>query len=377
MQIPFSRPSLGEHEAEAVARAVRENRIGGNGEICRRVEALLAQLTGSPHALLTPSATQAMDVAFYAFGIGPGDEVLMPSFAFVSQANAILARGARPVFCEIDPQTLNMCPIDAAARITPRTRMIMPVHYAGVACDLDAFEDLARRKDLILFEDAAQCIGSRHRGRALGTIGDAGCYSFHETKNVVAGEGGCLFLRDDRLAAAAEIIREKGTNRGAFMRGEIDRYTWVGPGGSYVISDLLAALLEAQLERLEEITRERTRIWNIYHAGLEALEKDGLLVRPFIPSYAEHNAHIYAFRARTRGLRAHLLSGLATRGIRATLHFQPLHTAPYALERLGTPSRLRETDAAAETLVRLPLYRDLSPAQAEAIVENVVELCEE
>lgn len=376
MQIPFSRPSLGPREAEAVARAIREGRIVGNGEICKRVEARLAELTRGPHVLLTPSATQAMDVALYAFGIGPGDEVLMPSFAFVSQANAILARGARPVFCEIDPQTLNMCPVDAEARITPRTRLIMPVHYAGVACDLDAFEDLARRKGLLLFEDAAQCIGSKHRGRALGTIGDAGCYSFHETKNIVAGEGGCLFVRDDRIAAAAEIIREKGTNRCAFMRGEIDRYTWVGPGGSYVISDVLAALLEVQLERLDEITRARTRIWNTYHAGLEDIEKDGMLIRPFIPAYAEHNAHIYAFRARTRGLRAHLLTGLAERGIRATLHFQPLHSAPYALEQLGKPSPLRETDSAAETLVRLPLYADLAPEQAERIVEAVVALCE-
>lgn len=377
MTVPFSRPSLGPLEAEAVAEAVRRGQTVGHGEIGKRVERRLAESVKSPHALLTPNATQAMDVALYAFGIGPGDEVLMPSFAFVSQANAILARGARPVFCEIDPATLNMCPVDAEARIGPRTRMIMPVHYAGVACDLDAFEDLARRKGLLLFEDAAQGIGSTHRGRALGTIGDAGCYSFHESKNVTCGEGGCLFVRDERVAAAAEIIREKGTNRLAFLRGEIDRYTWVGPGGSYVLSDVLAALLEVQLERLEELTERRLRLWNLYHAGLEQLEKDGLLVRPSVPGYARHNAHIYAFRARTRGARAHLLTGLGARGISATFHFQPLHSAPYAIERLGRPSPLRVTDAAAETLIRLPLYADLALTDAERIVEAVDALCNE
>ena len=377
MQIPFSRPPLGPREAEAVARALLEMRIGGNGEITKRVEGRLRQLTGARHVLMTPSATQAMDVAFMAFGIGPGDEVLMPSFAFVSQANAILARGARPVFCEIDAATLNMCPIDAAARITSRTKMIMPVHYAGIACDLDAFSTLAERHDCLLFEDAAQCIDSRHRGRSLGTIGDAGCYSFHETKNVVAGEGGCLFLKDDQVAAAAEIIREKGTNRSAFLRGEVDRYTWVGPGGSYVISDLLSALLESQLDRLEEITRERMRVWKIYHAGLEELEKEGHLTRPWVPAEVEHNAHIYAFRARTPGHREYLLDGLRAAGIPASFHFQPLHSAPFAVATLGVLPPLRATDAAAATLVRLPLYADLPTDQAERIVETLACLCRE
>jgi dTDP-4-amino-4,6-dideoxygalactose transaminase len=375
MDIPFTRPPLGPAEAEAAARAVREGHIGGNGPICARVEEKLRALTGARHALLTPSATQAMDVALIAWGIGPGDEVLMPSFAFVSQANAILARGARPVFCEIDDETLDMCPRDAAARITPRTRLVMPVHYAGVACDLDAYEALAARHGLVLFEDAAQGIGASHRGRHLGTIGDAGCISFHETKNVVSGEGGCLLLRDDEIAHAAEIAREKGTNRTAYLRGDIDRYTWVGPGGSYVMSDLLAAVLEVQLARLEEITEQRRRLWRIYHNGLETLEKDGWLRRPVVPVEATHNAHIYAFRTRTRGLRAHLLEGLRAAGIQATFHFQPLHAAPFAAERLGDPPSLPVTEAAAETLVRLPLHARMTPADAERVVEEVVDLC--
>ncbi len=375
MKIPFSRPSLGPRETEAVARAIAEGGIGGNGEIGRRVEARLRELCDARHVLLVPSATQAMDVAFMAFGLEPGDEVLMPSFAFVSQANAILARGARPVFCEIEERTLNMCPEDAAARITPRTRMIMPVHYAGVSCDLDAFTALAERHDLILFEDAAQAIGSSHRGRALGTIGDAGCISFHVTKNVVAGEGGCLFLRDPEIAAAAEIIREKGTNRSAFLRGEVDRYTWVGPGGSFVLSDLLAALLEVQIERIEELTRARLDVWNVYHAGLEELEKDGLVVRPVVPAETRHNAHLYAIRARTRGQREHLLAGLRAEGIEATFHFQPLHAAPFAIDTFGRGESLRVTEAAAETLVRLPLHPGVSTDDAEHVVETVIELC--
>lgn len=377
MRIPFSQPPLGPAEFEAVSTAIRDGRIGGNGQIGKRVEARLRASTGAPHVLLTPNATQAMDVAFMAMGLGPGDEVLMPSFAFVSQANAILARGARPVFCEVDPLTLNMCPEDAARRVTSATRIVMPVHYAGVACDMDAFRALADDQGLQLFEDAAQGIGATHRGEALGTIGDAGCYSFHETKNVVAGEGGCLFLRDDELAAAAEIVREKGTNRSAFLRGEVDKYTWVGPGGSYVISDLLAALLEAQLERLDEITEARRRIWNTYHAGLEALEKDELIQRPHVPDYAGHNAHIYAIRARTRGLRSHLLSGLQAEGIAATFHFQPLHVAPFAREVLGSSERLPVTEEAAETLVRLPIFPDLPLAQAERVVDRVIALCDE
>jgi len=377
MKIPFSRPPIGRREVEAVCDAVSASQIGGNGAIGKRAEGALRTLTGSPHVLLTPSATQAMDVALVAMGIGPGDEVLMPSFAFVSQANAILARGARPVFCEVDPLTLNMCPEDSARRITPRTKMLMPVHYAGVACDLDAFQDLANSHGLYLFEDAAQGIGATHKGRALGAIGDGGCYSFHETKNVVCGEGGSLFLQDDELAAAAEIIREKGTNRCAFLRGEVDKYTWVGPGGSFVLSDLLAALLEVQIDRLDEITSARIAIWEAYYRGLEDLEKSELIQRPHVPSYAQHNGHIFAFRTRSPGLRAHILSSLALEGVSATFHFQPLHAAPFAREALGVDSRLRVTEEAAETLVRLPNYFEMTVSDAERVVDLIYSFCDD
>lgn len=375
MDIPFCRPPIGPREAEAARAAVAERRLGGNGEIGRRVEERLRDLTGARHVLLTPNATQAIDIALIAHGIGPGDEVLMPSFAFVSQANSILARGAIPVFCEIDAETLNLCPEDTARRVTPRTRMIMPVHYAGVSCDMTALSAICEREGLVMLEDAAQAIGSTWKGRHLGTIGEVGCISFHETKNIIAGEGGCLLVDDDEVAAAAEIIREKGTNRSAFMRGETERYTWVGPGGSYVISDLLAAVLEVQLDRIDEITGERLRVWNLYHAGLEELEKDGFLRRPYVPREAEHNAHIYAFRAKTKGLRAHLLSGLREAGIQATFHFQPLHDAPFAREVLGAPEPLPITQSAAETLIRLPLYPELTSSAATRVVEELHALC--
>lgn len=377
MEIPFCRPPVSAREAAAAEEAVRTGRLGGNGSIGRRVEAQLQALTGASRVLLTPNATQAMEIALIAYGIGPGDEVLMPSFAFVSQANAILGRGATPIFCDVDDLTLNMCPEDAERRSTSRTRMIMPVHYAGIACDLDAFVSLAERKDLVLFEDAAQAIGASHRGRHLGVVGDAGCISFHVTKNIVAGEGGCLLIRDEAVADYAEIIREKGTNRSAFQRGETDRYTWVGPGGSFVLSDLLAAVLEVQLTRLDEITLERKRIWQRYHAGLEALEKEGFLRRPYVPTDADHNGHIYAVRTKTRGLRDHLLCGLRDRGIQTTFHFQPLHAAPFAEETFGRSDRLPITETACETLLRLPLYYGLTDDNVDRIIEEMRALCTE
>ncbi|MCG8589171.1 MAG: dTDP-4-amino-4,6-dideoxygalactose transaminase, partial [Proteobacteria bacterium] len=309
-------------------------------------------------------------------GVGPGDEVLMPSFAFVSQANAILQRGATPVFCEIDPDTLNLDPDDAARRLTPRSKLLLPVHYAGVACELASLQALAKEHDLQLLEDAAQGIGAHWRGQHLGTVGDAGFLSFHETKNLVAGEGGAFLTRDPELLRAAEVIQEKGTNRSAFLRGEGDKYTWVGPGGSFVLSDLLAALLEVQLERVETLTRARMRVWNRYHDGLVELEDAEWLRRPRVPADCQHNAHIYALRAANPDLRDRLLKGLRAAGIGATFHFQPLHASPYARRHLGTADqRLPVTDDAAETLVRLPLWSGLTVAQADRVVDEVRRLC--
>lgn len=376
MKIPFSEPSLGLAEMTAVTDALRAGQIGGNGAVCRRVQDQIAEITGARYALLTPSATHAMEIALLAMDVGPGDEVLMPAFAFVSQANAILARGARPVFCDVDPATLNMDPEEASRRITRRTKMLMPVHYAGVSCDIDAFRRLAREHGLRLFEDAAQCMGARSRGRHLGTIGEAGCISFHSTKNIACGEGGALLIRNKRLARAAEVIQEKGTNRSAFLRGEVEKYTWIGAGGSYVMSDLLAALLEAQLARLDEITQARVQIWERYHEGMADLEREGVLRRPFVPKNAEHNGHIYAIRLETPALRDRLLGDLRKRDIDATFHFQPLHLSPFAKRVLpGRPKPMPHTESAAKTLLRLPLFTDLKTAQVDRVIEAVREIC--
>ena len=369
--IKFTQPNIGDAEIEAVTNALRMGHLGGNGPISARVQARLCELTGAPHCLLTPSATHAMELALMSIDLAPGDEVLMPSFAFVSQATAILSRGAVPVFCEIDPRTLNMCPADAETRITDRTRVIMPVHYAGIACDLDAFEKLAKKHDLLLFEDAAQGLGSLHRGRHLGTVGVGGCISFHATKNAVCGEGGVFLMSSDELYERAAIVQEKGTNRSAFLRGEVDRYTWVDQGGNFTMSDLLAALLEVQLDRLDEMQATRSAVWNTYDSGLEELEKEGLILRPAVPHWAQHNAHLYYLQARQPGLQMALLTGLRARGIEASFHFQPLHASPFARQKLGLDQSLPITERAAFNLVRLPLHSMMTTSDAETVVDEV------
>jgi len=372
MRIPFTLPRLGAPEVRAVVRALRNKRIEGNGEICRRVQARLADLTGARHVLLTPSATAAMELYLASTDLAPGDEVLLPSFAYVSQATVLLSRGLVPVFCEIEPGSLSLDVADAEARVTDRTRAILPVHYAGIACDLDAVLALAERRGLRVLEDAAHSIGSTWRDRQLGTLGHAGILSFHATKNLVCGEGGALLTDDDELFRRAEIAQEKGTDRAAFLRGEVDAYTWVGPGGSFALSDLLAALLEAQLERLDRITVDRRRAWAAYHAGLAEHEQAGRLRRPVVPEHAAHNGHAYVLRMPDRAARDHLIAELGKRDIEASFHFQPLHAAPYAVEHLGTdPNALPRTLEAARTLVRLPLHDGLRRRHTDRVLRAV------
>ncbi len=369
MKIPFTRPSFGAAEIRAAAAALRAGQTVGNGPIGTRVEQRLAELSGAPFVVLTPNATQAMEVLLTALCIGPGDEVILPSFAFVSMANTVVQRGARPVFAEIDERHLNLDPADVAKRIGPKTRMVMPVHYAGIPADMAALGALCRQAGVFLFEDAAQAIGSTLDGRWLGTLGDAGCLSFHETKNVTSGgEGGALLLKDETLARRVEIAHEKGTNRKAFLRGEVDKYTWVSSGGSYVLSDLLAAVLEVQLERLDELTQRRRDNWELYHQALAPLEARGLLRRPYVPPGAVHNAHIYYVVCASPALQERLLSGLKSQGISATFHFQPLHASPFAIEALRSdPHSLPKTLHAANCIVRLPLFADLTRAEAHRI----------
>ncbi|MFQ5576435.1 MAG: dTDP-4-amino-4,6-dideoxygalactose transaminase [Anaerolineae bacterium] len=372
--IPFVQPDLAPADIEAVVDALRAGHIGGNGAVSRRVQAQLRRITGARHALLTTSCSHALELAMMALDIGPGDEVILPSFAFVTAATAVIRQGARPVFAEIDEATFNLDPGDAARRITPRTRAIIPVHYAGQGCRMRDLLELARRHNLRLIEDAAQTIGAGYDGRALGALGHIGCFSFHVTKSLIAGEGGAFLTSDDDIARRAEIIREKGTNRTAFLRGEVDKYTWVDVGSSFIPSDLLAALLESQLKRLEEITRHRLALWHRYYDGMAGMEADGLLIRPGLDPLAQINGHIFAFRV-AQEIRDEVLAALKERGIGATFHFVPLHSSPYGRRVLGCrPGDLPVTERVAASLIRLPLHTAMSASDADFILEQLEQI---
>jgi dTDP-4-amino-4,6-dideoxygalactose transaminase len=369
--IPFIQPDLSDGDIQAVVAALRANQLGGNGAISRQVQAQLCRLVGVRHTLLVTSCSHALELAMMALDIGPGDEVILPSFAFVTAATAVVRQGARPVFAEIDELTFNLDPDDVARRITPRTKAIIPVHYAGQGCRMNELMALAHQYGLWVVEDAAQAIGARYDGRPLGTIGHIGCYSFHVTKNVIAGEGGAFLTDDDVIARRAEIIREKGTNRSAFLRGEVDKYTWVDVGSSFVPSDLLAALLGSQLARLEEITRRRMALWYRYHEGMAELEARELLTRPGLDPLAEINGHMYAFRVDS-ARRDNLLSSLKEHGVGATFHFVPLHSSPYGREKLGyKQGDFPITERVANSLVRLPLYPDLSCNDVDYVLDHL------
>jgi dTDP-4-amino-4,6-dideoxygalactose transaminase len=369
--IPFHAPWYDERELEAVRRALFSH-SAGDGPTGRRVEARLAGLLGAHRVLLTTSCTHALELALLALGIGPGQEVVCPSFTFVSSANAVLRVGARPVFAEIEEATLGLDPADVERRLTPRTAALIPVHYAGVAPDMEALLALARDRGLRVVEDAAQGMGATWRGRALGTLGDAGCLSFHETKNVTCGEGGALVVGDPDLARRAEIAREKGTNRAAFFRGEVDRYTWVAEGSSYVLSDVLAAILDAQLDRLAEIQSRRAAIVARYREGLAGwAARRGVRLPPELPDRGE-NHHIFYLVYPEPAARDAALADLRRRGVMATFHYVPLHSAPHA-RALGIDVALPVTERVAATLLRLPLHPRLAAEEVDRVVAAVRE----
>jgi dTDP-4-amino-4,6-dideoxygalactose transaminase len=370
--IALSETWFDEREAER-ARSALAGRVAGNGPFCRRVEGRLAGLVGAPHALLTTSCTHALELALLALGIGPGDEVVCPSFTFVSTANAVLRVGARPVFAEIEERTLGLDVSDVERRLGPHTAAILPVHYAGVAPEMDDLLALARRRSLRVVEDAAQGLASTYRGRALGALGDAGCFSFHETKNISCGEGGALALQDPEVAARAEIIREKGTNRGAFLRGDVDKYTWVAEGSSYVLSDVLAAVLDAQIDKLPEIQRRRAGVVARYREELAGWAGSrGVTLSGPLPE-REENHHIFHLRFPDGASRDQAMSRLKARGIMATFHYVPLHSAPYGREICGSEVHLPVTDRVAATLLRLPLHPRLAETDVDRVVEAVRE----
>lgn len=371
--IPLYKPSFDQAEAQTAAEAILSGNVGGGGAITARVQKQLAARFGVKHALLVTSCTHAMELGLMAFRLKPGDEVILPSFTFTSTANAILRQGAWPVFAEIDEETFNLDVEDVAARITPRTRAIMPVHYAGVGCRMDRLMELARQYDLKVLEDAAQGVGAKYSGAFLGTIGDAGAYSFHVTKNITCGEGGALLTNDDTLALRAEIIHEKGTNRAQFLRGQVDKYTWVDLGSSFVLSDLLAAILERQLEKLDAINLRRGVIWRAYHDAFAGPETAGLLKRPVLDPSAESNWHIYALRVNV-AQRDEVIDALRARGIGATFHYIPLHSSPFGRETLDyRGDELPITERVSRSLIRLPLYPDMTDGQVDYVIASVYE----
>ena len=369
--IPYNWPHMTGKELYYIAEAHFNGRLAGDGPFTKRCHKWLEENTGCRKALLTHSCTAAMEMAALLLDIKPGDEIIMPSFTFVSTANAFVLRGGVPVFVDIRPDTLNLNEELIEAAITPRTRAIAPVHYAGVACEMDAIMAVAKRHSLKVMEDAAQGIMAKYKGRPLGAIGDLSALSFHETKNVISGEGGALLINDPALASRAEIIREKGTNRTQFFRGQVDKYTWQDLGSSFLPGELTAAFLWAQLEEAERITRDRLATWARYHHMLEPLEAAGLLRRPIVPDNVTSNAHIYYVLLAAGIDRQKLLDELKSHGINCVTHYVPLHSSP-AGQRFGRAhGKLEVTDRQSDRLVRLPLWVGLSEQQQSRVVEGL------
>ena len=358
MSIPFNRPYMTGKELGYIAEAHANGHLSGDGPFTRRCHAWLEQTTGARKALLTHSCTAALEMAALLADLNPGDEVIMPSFTFVSTANAFVLRGAVPVFVDIRPDTLNIDERLIEAAITPRTRAICVVHYAGVGCEMDAINAIAERRGLVVIEDAAQGVLSEYRGRPLGTLGSLGALSFHETKNLISGEGGALLVNDERYAERAEIIREKGTNRSQFFRGQVDKYTWVDVGSSYLPGEIVAAFLAAQMEEAERITQERLALWERYHAAFADFEARETLRRPIVPAHCRHNAHMYYLLLPTLEARTRFIAAMRERGVQPVFHYIPLHSAPAGRRYARASGALEVTDRVSDCLVRLPLWLD-------------------
>ncbi|MBY5342513.1 dTDP-4-amino-4,6-dideoxygalactose transaminase [Rhizobium leguminosarum bv. viciae] len=367
-KIPFNRPFMTGKELYYIAEAKFGNMLAGDGPFTKRCHEWLENKSGCAKPLLTHSCTAALEMAALLLDIEPGDEIIMPSYTFVSTANAFVLRGGVPVFVDIREDTLNLDERLIESAITSRTRAIAPVHYAGVACEMDAIMSIAKRHGLRVVEDAAQGVMAAYKGRALGSIGDLGAYSFHETKNVISGEGGALLVNDPALAVRAEIIREKGTDRGRFFRGEVDKYTWQEVGSSFLPGELIAAFLFAQLEEAEHITNHRLGIWQHYHTLLEPFEAKGLLRRPIVPDECQHNAHMYYVLLAPEIDRQKILSELKRSDIFSVFHYVPLHSSPAGKRYGRTQGDLQVTNIQSERLVRLPLWVDLTAEQQEHVV---------
>jgi dTDP-4-amino-4,6-dideoxygalactose transaminase len=376
--IPFNRAGLVDVALPKVQEALLSGRLAGDGPFCRRAEKLIEEVLGAgpaaehrtPRALLTTSCTHALEMSAMLLELAPGDEVIIPSFTFVSTVNAYVLRGARPVFADIRPDTLNLDEEQLASLVTARTRAIVPVHYAGVGCELDAIGAIAKRCGAVVIEDNAHGLFGRYRGKLLGTFGALATQSFHDTKNVTCGEGGALVINDERYIGRAEILREKGTNRSRFFRGQVDKYTWVDIGSSYVVSDLLGALLVAQLEVRDEIQRRRGRIWQRYDTELAPWADARGFRRPFVPAHCAQSFHMYYLLLPAQ-VRGRFIEHLRERGVQAVFHYQSLHLSPMGLAHGGKAGMCPVTERISDELVRLPMYNDLTEVDQSTVIDAV------
>ena len=370
--IPFNKPYMTGMELAYIAQAHANGHLAGNGQFSQKCCAWLEERIGCHKALLTNSCTAALEMAAILSGVGIGDEVIMPSFTFVSTANAFVLRGATPVFVDIRPDTLNIDETKIEAAITARTKAIVPVHYAGVGCDMDTIMEIASRHDLLVIEDAAQGIVAEYRDRPLGSIGHMAALSFHETKNIISGEGGALLINDPRFVERAEIIWEKGTNRSQFFRGQIDKYSWVDLGSSFLPGEIVGAFLWAQMEEADTITQWRLNTWATYHEAFAGSEATGNVRRPIVPAECRHNGHIYHLLLPSLDSRMAFIERLRSKGIQPVFHYVPLHTSQFG-RRIGRAAGgMGNTVAASDRLVRLPLWRGIEE-HLDAIIAEVID----
>ena len=371
--IHFNVPPVYGTEEEKIHEVIERRKICGDGEFTKKCNQWIEETSGCSKALLTTSCTHALEMAALLSRIQPGDEVIMPSYTFVSTANAFVLRGAKIIFVDIRPDTMNLDENLIEAAVTEKTRAVAPVHYAGVGCEMDTILSIAKKHGLFVIEDAAQGVMASYKGRALGAIGNFGCFSFHETKNYSMGEGGALLINDGRYVDEAEIIREKGTNRSQFWRGKVDKYRWVDLGSSYLPSELNAAYLYAQLEHADEIFSDRMESWNRYYNGLGDLAADGKIDLPFIPADCSHNAHMFYIKVKDIAERSELITFLKAKGIETVFHYVPLHTAPAGLKWGRFHGEDRYTTAESERLLRLPMYYKLTPEDGKAVINGIKE----
>ncbi len=372
-KIPFNKPYFTGNEIKYIRKAYSNGQLAGNGFYTKKCQEWIEKKIGVKKVLLTHSCTSALEMIAVLAGIKHGDEIIMPSFTFVTTASSFVLRGAVPVFVDIRLDTLNIDENKIEEAITPKTRAIMVVHYAGVGCEMDKIRRIAKKHNLLVLEDAAQAFLAKYKEKYLGTFGDLAAVSFHETKNIISGEGGAILINDKELIEESEIVWEKGTNRNKFLRGQVDKYTWVSIGSSYLPSEAVAAFLYAQLEKSKKIITKRQKVWKMYHEKLLCLEKDGFIKRPFVPAYCLHNGHIYYILVENLKVRTKLIDFLKQRHILSVFHYIPLHSSPAGKKYCRYVGNMDVTNKVSDTIVRLPLYYQITDRQVEYVVKSIKE----